>query len=47
MMWVFNASEIAAVMTVILSFNFLAEVIGSIVLVPIYVNVFKKVQRRL
>lgn len=45
MMWVFNASAIATIMTVIISFNFLAEVIGAIVLCPIYVKVIKKVNK--
>lgn len=42
MMWVFNSAELATVLTVILSFNCLAEVIGCAILVPIYVKVFKK-----
>ncbi len=42
MMWVFNASDLAAVMTVIISFNFLAEVIGAMVLCPVYVKVMKR-----
>ncbi len=45
MMWVFNASAIAAIMTVIISFNFLAEVVGAIVLCPTYVKVIKKVNK--
>ena len=47
MMWVFNASALAAVMTAILSFNFLAEVIGAIILVPVYANVFKRILKTL
>ena len=36
---------IAAVMTVILSLNFLAEVVGAIILVPVYSKILKKVAR--
>lgn len=46
MMWLFNAEELATVMATILSFNFLVELIGSIILVPIYVKVFKKYNYR-
>lgn len=47
MMWVFNASELATVMTVIISFNFLAEIIGAVVLSPIYVRVIKRINKSL
>ena len=43
MMWVFNATEIAAVFSVIISLNFVGEVIGAVILCPIYVNVIRKV----
>ena len=45
MMWVFNASDLAAIMTVIISFNFLAEIIGAITLSPVYVKVMKRVNK--
>ncbi len=44
MMWIFNASSLATVMTVIISFNFLGEVVGATVLCPIYVKTIKKVK---
>ena len=47
MMWVFNASALAVVMTIILSFNFLAEIIGGIILVPVYANILKRISKRL
>lgn len=47
MMWVFNASALATVMTVIISFNFLGEIIGAIVLSPVYVKVIKRVSKSL
>ena len=47
MMWVFNAAAIAMVFTVIISINFVAEVIGAAILAPIYVRLFKKVQKQL
>lgn len=47
MMWVFNAASLAAVITVIMSVNFLAEIIGAIVLVPIYSKIFKRIEVRL
>ncbi len=47
MMWVFNAAEIATVFTVIISINFVAEVIGSAILSPIYVKVFKRMHGKL
>ena len=46
MMWVFNASSLAAVMTVIISVNFLAEIVGAIILVPIYSRVLKRIQNK-
>lgn len=45
MMWVFNSAQLAMVLTVIISFNFVAEVIGAAILSPIYVRVFKRMQR--
>ena len=47
MMWVFNSAELAMVLSVIISVNFIAEIIGSIILAPIYVKVFKKVHGKL
>ena len=47
MMWVFGANSLAAVMSVIISFNFLAEVIGAIILVPVYSKLLKKVALKL
>jgi uncharacterized membrane protein len=47
MMWIFNAAALAAVISVIMSINFLAEIIGAIVLVPVYVKLFKKFEVRL
>ena len=47
MMWVFNATALAAVFTVILSINFLAEIIGAVVLVPVYSKVLKRIENKL
>ncbi|MBR2384065.1 MAG: hypothetical protein IKA99_00475, partial [Clostridia bacterium] len=47
MMWVFNSSTIAMVFTVIISINFVAEVVGAAVLAPIYVRIFKRMQKGL
>lgn len=47
MMWVFNSAELYAVMKIIMSVNFVAEIIGAIILVPIYVKVMKKVDNKL
>ncbi len=47
MMWVFNSSTIAMVFTVIISINFVAEVVGAVVLAPIYVRLFKRMQKGL
>ena len=47
MMRVFNAAAIAMVYTVIISINFVAEVAGAALLAPIYVRIFKKVQKQL
>ena len=47
MMWVFNSSSLAAVFTVIISINFIAEIVGAIILAPIYVNVFKRIGSKL
>lgn len=46
MMWVFNSTELAMVFSVIISINFVAEIIGSIVLAPVYVRVFKRINER-
>ena len=45
MMWVFNAAAIAMVFTVVISINFVAEVIGAAILAPIYVKLFKRLQK--
>ena len=47
MMWVFNATALAVVFTVILSINFLAEIIGAVVLVPVYSKVLKRIENKL
>ena len=47
MMWVFNAAAIAMVFTVVISINFVAEVVGAAVLAPIYVKLFKRLQKQL
>lgn len=47
MMWVFNSAELAAVISTIMSVNFVAEVIGGMVLVPIYVGVLKRIDYKL
>ena len=47
MMWVFNSAELAIVLTLIISVNFIAEVIGAAVLAPIYVRVFKRMNKGL
>lgn len=44
MMWLFNSADIAVVLTTIISVNFLAEVVGACVLVPVYKNVLKRVE---
>ncbi|MBQ2908427.1 MAG: hypothetical protein IJE56_00565 [Clostridia bacterium] len=46
MMWVFSAAELAAVFTTIISINFVAEVVASAVLVPIYVRVINKIVKK-
>ena len=43
MMFLFKATGIEAVLATVMSINFVAEVIGGIVLVPIYVKVFNKI----
>lgn len=47
MLWVFNSASLAMVFTTIISFNFLAEVIGAIILVPIYASVLKRIENKL
>ena len=47
MMWVFNATAIATVFTVIISINFVAEVVGAAILTPLYVKVFKRMHKSL
>ena len=47
MMWVFNASALAVVITVIMSINFIAEIVGAIILVPVYAKVLRRIERTL
>ena len=47
MLWVFNYSSLAAVFTTIMSINFVGELIGAIILVPVYVKILKKVNKGL
>ena len=47
MLWVFNYSTLAAMFTVIISINFIGELIGAIILVPIYIKILKKVNKSL
>lgn len=46
-MWAFDVTGLSDVLTVILSINFLAEVIGAAILLPIYTKTLKKVEIRL
>ena len=46
-MWAFDVTGLSSVMTVIISFNFLAEVIGAAILLPIYIKTLKRVEKRL
>ena len=45
MMFLFKATGIEAVLSVVMSINFVAEVIGAVILVPTYVRVLKKIER--
>ena len=47
MLWVFNYSSLAAVFTTIMSINFVGELIGAVILVPVYVKILKKVNKSL
>ena len=47
MLWVFNYSNLAAVFSTIMSINFVGELIGSIILVPVYLKILKKVNKGL
>ena len=47
MLWVFDKSGLSAVFSTIMSINFLGEIIGAIVLVPIYYKVLKRIQAKL
>ncbi len=47
MLWAFNYSSLAAVFTTIMSINFVGELIGAIILVPIYIKILKKVNKSL
>ncbi len=44
MMFLFKATGIEAVLAVVMSINFVAEIVGAIILVPVYVKVFKKIK---
>ena len=46
MMWVFNQAQIAMVLTTIISINFVAEIIGAMVLVPIYQKALLKIRNK-
>ena len=46
MMFLFKATGIETVLATVMSINFVAEVVGAIVLVPIYVNLFRKIESR-
>lgn len=47
MLWVFNQSSLAAVFSTIMSINFIGELIGAIILVPVYVKILQKVNKSL
>jgi uncharacterized membrane protein len=47
MIEIFQGGALATVMQTIISFNFLGEIVGAMVLVPIYNKVLKKVENRL
>ena len=47
MLWVFDKSGLSAVFTTIMSVNFLGEIIGAIVLVPIYLKILKRMKTKL
>ena len=47
MLWVFDYSSLAAVFTTIMSINFVGELIGAIILVPVYAKILKKVNKSL
>lgn len=47
MMWVFNSATIAMVFSTIISINFLAEILGAVILVPIYAQVLKRIENKL
>lgn len=47
MLWVFNYSNLAAVFTTIMSINFVGELVGAIILVPIYSKVLKRLSGKL
>jgi len=46
MMWIFNQAQIAMVLTTIISINFVAEIIGAMVLVPIYQKALLKIRNK-
>lgn len=47
MLWVFNNSTLAAVFTTIMSINFVGEIVGAIILVPVYYKILKRVNKSL
>lgn len=47
MLWVFQESSLAAVFTTIISVNFIGEIIGAIILVPVYAKILARIEDRL
>ena len=47
MLWVFNSATLATVFTTIISINFIGEVVGAIILVPVYYKILKKIEGKL
>ena len=41
-----EAASLAAVFTTLISINFIAEVIASVILVPVYVRVINKITKK-
>ena len=46
MLWVFNHTTLAALFSTILSVNFVLEVVGGAILVPVFVKAIKSAERR-
>ena len=47
MLWVFTYSSLAAVFTTIISINFVGEIIGALILVPVYSKILKRIDNNL